>query len=172
MSTDRDDALDGLIDETARELTLGSPSPALRENVRARRSGRSGYRRIPIWQPALGTAALAVLAIALMLPDRESALPAVQENQAIRPEMEPPSTVAGVLQPSGMAEQPRTLRPSVVREPPTRASNQVAVPPNPLPPIEPLEIEPVPIERAVIEEIAAPMPLSIDRLHIERLSLE
>ena len=179
MSTHPDDELDGLIDSTARELTLGSPSAALRESVRARLSARRAWWQVPIWQPALGAAALAVLAVALMVPDRQvPAVPAAPETRASAPGVdEPPPMVARGLPASadGSGEAGRSASPRPQpsgSEPQAAASNQVTVPEDPLPPIEPLEIEPVPIERAVIEEIAAPMPLSIDRLQIERLSLE
>lgn len=180
---DEGDSLDALIDDTARELSAGSPSAALRDNVRARLAPRRAWWQIPIWQPALGAAALAVVAIVLMSPDEPAPVSSVTSpsqapmggaasaDPTARPAVAKPPIVVAEGRPVS-TERPGRVTRSVARRLQPPESNQVAVPADPLPPIDPLAVEPVPIEFAVIERIPEPMPLRIERLQIERLSLE
>jgi hypothetical protein len=180
---DEPNALDTLIDDAARALTTGSPSAALRENVRARLVPRRGWRQVPVWQPALGAAVLGVVAMVLMSPDApaptstpassgQAPIPGPASSGPATPPAAEQAIVLAEVRPAlpgrsggGARRVPRREQPS--------ADNQVAAPADPLPPIEPLEVEPVsPIELAVIERIPEPMPLRIQSLQIERLFFE
>jgi hypothetical protein len=180
---DERDSLDTLIDDTASQLTAGAPSSALRENVRARLAPRRAWWQVPIWQPALGAAAAAVVAIVLMSPDETVPVSPVRSSgqapewgpastgQTARPVVDQPAVVVADGRPVSTARSGEAGGRASRRVLPE--SNQVAVPANPLPPIEPLDVEPVPpIAFAVIERLPEPVPLRIERLQIERLSLE
>lgn len=174
MSTDRDDALDTLIDDTARDLTARAPSPSLRENVRARLSPRRAWWQLPLWQPALGVAALAVVVILVM--SRSDPAP-VAPQSAPEQAAAPPTAEEPALAPRASARTPA----SPVEQPGVRALPKRAVARVPLAAfvtredetmLEPLVVAPMPAPIAVVEELPDPTPLRIAGLEIRPLSAE
>jgi hypothetical protein len=172
MSEDPEDAIDRLIDETARDLTSVSPSSALRSRVKARTAAgrRTGWTPRAIWQPVLATAVVAVVSFVLLRPSEPDAPVPASSPPAARADAVESPPVAAVESALRSVEQRRAPR-VVVRGAPTAAQNdRVGMPADPLPAIEPIAIEPMtPIGFAMIEGIPEPMPLRIDQLRVEPL---
>jgi hypothetical protein len=194
MSEERDDprdAVDALIDESARLVTSSEPPAALRARVRA--SIDSPPRRRPwAWQPALAGAAVVLIASIVVwqrpftsepvtppsIPQRLERAPDVPPAPRL---VEPPQTArnatagqsaGGVARPPSRDAQRRTSRgPAASAQAPGVAFSGPLTPAaEPLPVIEPIVIEPVePSAAAAIERMPAPMPVEIERLEIELL---
>jgi hypothetical protein len=177
MSNDRKDrpvhndrpsvAVDALIDDTAREMTAGLPSPALRERVCA----RLAPRRRPIWRPALAAAALAVLTFVLMPSGDEVPPAAPTAGEQARSGSSPPVTAAADIgEPAPVVVEQDTVR--VPQRAATRAEAAAFATREDETMLAPLVIAPVPVLVATVEEIPGPMPLRIDGLEIPPLSIE
>jgi hypothetical protein len=173
MSEDPEDVIDRLIDETARDLTTGTPSSALRSRVNARivSGARIGWTPRTIWQPALATAAVAVVALVLLRPSPEPETTApVSSSPTGRVETVESPQVAAIEFAPPQVEQPQAPRMAAQSGRMVAQNNRVGTPADPLQTIEPIAIEPMAgIEFAVVERIPEPMPLRIDQLRVEPL---
>jgi len=174
MSTEsrEDRSLDGMIDATARDLTAGSPSPALQARVRARiRGERSATAwRFPgprAWRPAVGAAALSVLVMLWWRPPVDAPVPGrpAAPTEARQDVQLPEEPVAVAARPSSELppRQRRTFLP---------VGDAAFAPTDIDLPIEPLVIEPISAGTTVVEEIAEPTPLDSAGLEIRPLSDE
>ena len=182
-----EDPVDRLIDEAARELTAGSPSPALRTRVRARiesrELSRSGGRRARlVWKPALAAGALALLAFLVTRsrdPDVTTPGTAPPPEVARRSEAVGSPVVEAVeparpAPPEGARASARAARARRAVEGDASGSTGDPVAPleGALPPIDLIAIEPVALARAAVERIPEPMPVRIDRMLVEQLDLQ
>jgi hypothetical protein len=174
-------------------MTSGSPSPALRQRVRARieppaqRAIRRRRARL-VWTPALAVGATAVL-VFLVTRQREPLSVTTQETSS-PPEVVSRSEAAGspvvaVVEPGSAGTEPTRSVTTVRRsrrageiDSSSAAENDFVTPlEGELPPIERIAIErvtiePVPLDLAVIERIPEPMPLRIERLQMQRFDLQ
>jgi hypothetical protein len=152
--------IDRLIDDTARELTTGSPSPALREGVRARLAPGRPWWRVPLWQPALGAAVLTVAILLTLRPETKAPVvaPTVQPTVAAAAA---PAVVAGPVAPPPVRVIRRVERAQFAFAADDSPVEQLVV--------EPINAEPIATAVAVVEDVSAPMPLSIAGLEIRPL---
>jgi hypothetical protein len=173
MSAERDDqhdAVDALIDESARSLTKGEPSVALRARVRSVIDA-APRRRPWAWQPALAGAVVVVAVSAWLLMRNAPVTPSSEGAPPVITSTAPPETRAQRDEPSPLAGAGQAKQPERQRAPLVIISAERVTPlADPLPAIEPIEIEPVESSAmAAIERMPAPMPLEIEQLMIEQL---
>jgi len=179
MSMQGDDPraeLDALIDETARELTSGAPDPALRVRVAERIANRSRtWWRVPVWRPVLAAVVIAVVAV-LLWPGPRRVAP-LEERPVASVERAP---VPGTTAPGGVTASPPEREPETARVTDgPRVESPRAVEPDvlaeagfePLVP-EPLIVQPIDATLVAVDAIQVPMPLWIERLSIEPISIQ
>ena len=174
------DPLDALIDATARELTTGEPSPALRERVGARISRPRAWWQVPAWQPTVALAAATVVAAVVFWPGKEAIAPSpVPASAPLVAEL----PLVPEMMPAPKPEAPAVARPAR-RAPPlvgAMAALEPAAPPTVTPTaigddMEPLLLTPLDIAPLTMTVVAndpnVPMPLRIEGLSINPLTLE
>lgn len=159
--------LEDLIDDTARRLTDGAPSPALRVHVRRHVGSRTlpgRAWRSPLAAGAAVTIVLSVLAARVWLVDGQPG--PLEARNELRRDL----TLAVPATPrSADAAAVRTARPVV-------ATRRVS--PAPLPVVTPIAINPMdrlPLldpGMVEVELVEVPMPLRADRVEIEPLVIE
>ena len=157
------DPIDALIDDTAKEMTAGSPSIALREHLRARLTpAPRAWWQVPMWQPVLGAAVL--IAIAFVLLWRSPAVPGGPAPVRFEPPLAPEVVQA--------IDEPAIERVAVAPRAPVARAVRLPVLPDDIN-VEPLDFTPIPQSSlAAIERIAVLAPLQVEQLAIAELLSE
>jgi hypothetical protein len=178
------DHVDQMIDEIARTMTAGRPSPALRSGVRSRIDGPiHGWSPVS-WRAAVGVATLAVIAVAavLMIQPRAPVVPGAAENRRdialharSRVDVEqggdtadPQASQEGLF-PSAPAARAVAQGTTLLQNAP---QDEPPALPFPALSVERVAIEPLAPEPVTLDEFTGPVPLSVQRLDITALSLE
>jgi hypothetical protein len=179
MSAERDDrrdAIDVLIDETARSLTGAAPGVSLRARVRSAIDTAPRHRPWA-WQPTLAGAAVVVIAALAIwqwpFGSGGGVRPTTTQRAERAPEpplVEPPPPDTSGGDSSNSVETVARTAAVLGSTPAVLVRDAATVAAELLPAIEPIAIEPVePSAMAVIERMPAPMPVEIERLAIEQL---
>jgi hypothetical protein len=161
---------DELIDQVARAMTRGEPSPALRQAVRARLEGEPGLAQqarrwgLPsqaprMWAPALAAAVVVVLM--LIWPGTVSG-PRVDPLRSTRIASVPYVTPPVMLQPAPQIATVHQVETAVRPRGPGRASQRSIV-------VDPLVIEPISVPLIAVDSSSGAMPIEIEPLQIEPL---
>jgi hypothetical protein len=166
------DHLDDVIDAAARSMTRGVPSESLRTAVRARIEGpATPSLRLPpvrVWQMGLAAASVAVIAFVVggNLSERSPAPEDVLPARALAIVAAPPSLSPPV--PLALKRAAVTAAPAA-----TAAAPAVAVlePPE-LIVIDSLDVEPIGAQLVAVDSIPESMPILIEPLRVEPLSME
>lgn len=169
MRNERPDSLDTLIDNVARQMIAGEPSPSLRGAVRERIAGRPVvWSLVPAWGVAVGVLIAAlIVGRALLGPpsERDNIRPTI-EHAAI-PAEQPPAIV-------GPDARSVPLQADQVRLTRRPADDVAAVPQEEEPLIPPIAIEPletvqIAVGNPITVESSGVMPIEIEPLQIEPL---
>jgi hypothetical protein len=164
------DHVDALIDDTARSMTAAPPPVSLREAVRDRIERRRSAWNVPLWQAGLVAASLVAIVvtarIVLDAPKRPASVPAIGESAATSPPAPVPVTEPAVTRADNPQPARRARRQTVV-------AAATLLPPQPPIVVEPIAVELLEDEPPVeLEFMEAPMPLIVEQLIVEPLTLE
>jgi hypothetical protein len=181
MRDDTPDTLDQVVDDAARSMTGGTPSPDLRSAVHRRiETGGTARRVFPV-RLVWACAALVLLATAVFVvrDDRRADAPAViavsdPASVAAAPGTEPPAPPRPAF--LGEPGQRRAARGIVMTVPPAEgliAASSETTPQDPVV-IEPIAIEPLALDEEALdlELMEVPTPLRAERLEIEPVAIE
>jgi len=177
-SAENGNPLDALIDDTARSMTEGAPSPsmrvAIRERVEAPRKGMPHVTGRLVWT---GAAAAAVVLLIVGLEREDAPAPVVPGSPpavVAVPDAPPPPEASIATTPRAPAPRARVAparvavpaAPDIMTTEPAVASAEDALV------IELVEIEPLVSEPLELELMEVPMPLRAERIEIDPLPVE